>query len=174
MTNDEHYALELHKQLNAIPLRRRERRGPTDVTAQQTLERLKKEKDKEKQGKQRTKRTNSSSQDHPSSKRRRNSDPDGDGPTSAHQTKREPAESNQSHPGYYEQQQAPRSKVKVEPKAKQCDSRDSGMHPAAQRQIDHVDDMQSCSPGQAAALLAAQTTREQLKPPPNGELLLQQ
>eukprot|EP00878_Enallax_costatus_P027398 GHUV01029490.1.p4 GENE.GHUV01029490.1~~GHUV01029490.1.p4 ORF type:complete len:107 (-),score=30.77 GHUV01029490.1:1244-1564(-) len=85
-----------------------------------------------------------------------------------------PAESNQSHPGYYEQQQAPRSKVKVEPKAKQCDSRDSGMHPAAQRQIDHVDDMQSCSPGQAAALLAAQTTREQLKPPPNGELLLQQ
>lgn len=49
------------------------------------------------------------------------------------------------------------------------------MHPAAQRQLDHLADIQKYSPGQAAALSAAQTTRQQLKPPPDGagNLLLQ-
>lgn len=87
MDVDEVLAIQLHKQLNAIPLRRREKRGQ-DAVAQQSLERLK----REKQGKPRSKRTNSSSQEHPSSRKRRVSDPDDDhGHTSSHQRmKREP------------------------------------------------------------------------------------
>jgi hypothetical protein len=83
--NDEDYALQLHKQLNAVPLRARRGQQPA---GQPSADRLKRDKDKG--GKPRTKRTNSSSQDHPSSRKRRTSDPD-DGHTSAHQRiKREP------------------------------------------------------------------------------------
>jgi hypothetical protein len=82
--NDEDYALQLHKQLNAVPLRARRGQQPA---GQPSTERLKRDKDKA--GKPRTKRTNSSSQDHPSSKKRRTSDPD-DGHTSAQRIKREP------------------------------------------------------------------------------------
>lgn len=82
--NDEDYALQLHKQLNAVPLRARRGQQPVGQPADRS------KRDKDKSGKPRTKRTNSSSQDHPSSKKRRTSDPD-DGHTSAHQRiKREP------------------------------------------------------------------------------------
>jgi hypothetical protein len=82
--NDEDYALQLHKQLNAVPLRARRGQQPA---GQPSADRVKRDKDKA--GKPRTKRTNSSSQDHPSSKKRRTSDPD-DGHTSAQRIKREP------------------------------------------------------------------------------------
>lgn len=90
--NDEDYALQLHKQLNAVPLRARRGQQPA---GQPSLDRLKRDKDKG--GKPRTKRTNSSSQDHPSSKKRLTSDPD-DGHTSAHQRiKREPTGKRTQH-----------------------------------------------------------------------------
>lgn len=90
--NDEDYALQLHKQLNAIPLRTR--RGQ-DLIAQPSFDRSKQDPKRDKGGRPRTKRTNSSSQDHPSSKKKRPSDPDDDhGHTSAHTirvVKREPS-----------------------------------------------------------------------------------
>eukprot|EP00775_Hariotina_reticulata_P013029 gene13029-13158_t len=90
--NDEDYALQLHKQLNGIPLRTR--RGQ-DLIAQPSFDRNKQDPKRDKGGRPRTKRTNSSSQDHPSSKKKRPSDPDDDhGHTSAHTNrvvKREPS-----------------------------------------------------------------------------------
>lgn len=167
MANDEDYALEIHRQLNAIPLRRREKRGQgQELTVQQSLNKNR----KEKQGKPRAKRTSSSSQEHPSSRRRRNSDPDDyEGHTSAHQRlKREPAESNQSHPGHDDHHHAPH-RVKQEPRLKQSDSRDSDIqhtehqHQQQPQQLDLLADLHDFPPSQAAAILAARTTRQQLK-----------
>lgn len=88
--NDEDLAaaLELHKQLNAIPLRARRGHGQ-ELAHQPSLDRLKRDKGS---AKPRSKRTNSSSQDHPSGKKQRTSDPDEHGHTSARQRhiKRDP------------------------------------------------------------------------------------
>lgn len=82
--NDEDLALQLHKQLNAIPLRARRGHGQ-ELAHQLSI-------DRQKRVKPRSKRTNSSSQDHPSGKKQRTSDPDDPGHTSARQrpTKRDP------------------------------------------------------------------------------------
>lgn len=69
---DEALALELHKQLNAIPLRTR--RGHVhELAHQQSLDKLK----RDKSSRPRSKRTNSSSQDLPDCKKQRTSDPEG-------------------------------------------------------------------------------------------------
>lgn len=87
--NDEDLAaaLELHKQLNAIPLRARRGHGQ-ELAHQLSIDRLKRDRGS---AKPRSKRTNSSSQDHPSGKKQRTSDPDEHGHTSARQRiKRDP------------------------------------------------------------------------------------
>lgn len=76
--NDEDLALQLHKQLNAIPLRARRGHGQ-DLAHQPSLDRK-----RDRGGaKPRSKRTNSSSQDHPDGKKQRTSDPDDHGHTSS-------------------------------------------------------------------------------------------
>jgi hypothetical protein len=78
--DDIELALQLHKQLNAAPLRAR--RGHEADAAQPSLERYRRELAAKPRG---SKRTNSSSQDQPGGRRRRTSDPDEHGHTSARQ-----------------------------------------------------------------------------------------
>lgn len=81
---DEALALELHKQLNAVPLRARRGRGQ-ELTHQLSLDRLKADKG----SKPRSKRTNSSSQEHPT-KKPRTSDEHGHTSSRRRAVKRDP------------------------------------------------------------------------------------
>ncbi|WIA32215.1 hypothetical protein OEZ86_003064 [Tetradesmus obliquus] len=169
--NDEDYALQLHKQLNAVPLRARRGQQPVGQPADRS------KRDKDKSGKPRTKRTNSSSQDHPSSKKRRTSDPD-DGHTSAHQRiKREPTDSNHSHPVYEEHGVVAKRQLEQH-RFRPCGSRDSGLmisdddddgeQPEHQHQLDLAaadisEQLQHLAPAQAAAAAAAAAAKRLAK-----------
>eukprot|EP00882_Tetradesmus_deserticola_P007543 GHRQ01007944.1.p1 GENE.GHRQ01007944.1~~GHRQ01007944.1.p1 ORF type:complete len:283 (+),score=117.56 GHRQ01007944.1:886-1734(+) len=178
--NDEDYALQLHKQLNAVPLRARRGQQPA---GQPPVDRSRLDRDKA--GKPRTKRTNSSSQDHPSSKKRRTSDLD-EGHTSARQRiRREPTDSNHSHPVYEEHGVVAKRQLEQH-RVRPCGSRDSGlvMHdddedgeqPEHRQQHDLAADdiseqLQHLAPAQAAAAAAAASAKRFVKQQadPDGE-----
>lgn len=165
--NDEDLAaaLELHKQLNAIPLRARRGHGQ-ELAHQLSIDRLKRDRGS---AKPRSKRTNSSSQDHPSGKKQRTSDEHGH--TSAHQRhiKRDPEDSNHSQQGGSEEQH--------EHKRRDGHSRDSGMAPGQELVLlQDLDPMQllheGSDPIHAASMYAAHKAKQQAvrQPGPPGQV----